>query len=158
MNNTNQSFHIEQELTYDTPIEKVWCALTRDVGQWWAFHIGPDDSTITIDPHPGGHFIERWGDGEGELYATVTHLRVGQKITLEGPMGMKGPGYSKFSYTLESCGEDGTKVMFNHYCHGYREAEVEQRFSEGWQVLLETYLRAWLEQGKPAKDHPFVGH
>jgi len=145
----NLSFHIEQTITLNASPERVWKAVTREVGQWWGFHIGPNDSDISLDARVGGHFIERWGDGEGELYATVTFMRAGKKITLEGGMGMSGPGYSKFSYTLEPKGE-GTELLLTHYCHGVRDPDVEASFTEGWSQLLTKNLTEWIHEGKPA--------
>jgi len=145
----NLAFHIEQEITLRADKAKVWKALTHDIAKWWGHHIGPKDSDISLDARVGGHFIERWGDGEGELYATVTFMRVGTKITLEGGMAMSGPGYSKFSYTLEE--SDGvTKLMLNHYCHGHRDPDVQASFAEGWKELLEGNLTAWIHDGKAA--------
>ncbi|MFT7580632.1 MAG: DNA-binding transcriptional ArsR family regulator/uncharacterized protein YndB with AHSA1 [Myxococcota bacterium] len=143
------TFHILQENDYAATPDAVWGALTRDIGKWWGFHIGPDDSAITMDAHVGGQFIERWGDGEGELYATITFLKKGAKITLEGGMGMSGPGYSKFSFSLAPVGE-GTRLTLNHYCHGQQTDTVEASFAEGWRELLGKHLRAWLEDGKAA--------
>ena len=148
-NEPNLSFHIEQAITLNAPPERVWRALTQEVGKWWGFHIGPNDSDITLDARVGGHFIERWGDGEGELYATVTFLRAGTKITLEGGMGMSGPGYSKFSYTLEPT-DTGTELRLAHYCHGLRSDEVEGNYREGWQTLLGKNLPAWIHEGTVA--------
>ncbi|MFT5352819.1 MAG: DNA-binding transcriptional ArsR family regulator/uncharacterized protein YndB with AHSA1 [Polyangiales bacterium] len=144
---TNLSFHIVQEITYAAPTEKVWGAITGDIAKWWGFHVGPDDSDISLDGRVGGLFIERWGDGEGELYGTVTHLRKGQKMTLEGSMGLRGPGVSKYSFELEEC-DAGTKLTLNHYCHGTRDADSEGRYREGWEELLTKNLKKWLEAGE----------
>ncbi len=144
------SFHIEQSITLNAPPQRVWRAITHEIESWWGFHIGPNDSKITLEPRVGGHFIERWGDGEGELYATVTFMRTGKKITLEGGMGLGGPGVSKFSYALEAKGE-GTELQFNHYCHGAANADVEASFREGWAALLGESLPAWVHEGKVAE-------
>ncbi len=146
----NLSFHIEQKITLNAPKEKVWAALTTEIGSWWGFHVGPDDSDITLDGRIGGQFIERWGDGEGELYATVTYLKKGDKITLEGGMGMSGPGFSKFSYTLKETDEETTELVLNHYCHGLPNADVEPSFVAGWQELLGKNLPAWVHEGNKA--------
>ena len=146
---STHSFHIEQAITLSAPPERVWKALTGEVGSWWGFHIGPDDSDISLDARVGGQFIERWGDGEGELYATVSFLRKGKKITLEGGMGMSGPGYSKFSYTLEPKNE-GTEVLLTHDCHGLRDPVAEAGFREGWDTLLSKNLPQWVHEGKTA--------
>ncbi|MFK8002142.1 MAG: metalloregulator ArsR/SmtB family transcription factor [Polyangiales bacterium] len=147
---TNLSFHIVQEITYAAPKEKVWAAITGDIAKWWGFHIGPNDSDISLDGRVGGLFIERWGDGEGELYGTVTHLRKGKKITLEGGMGLRGPGVSKYSFELED-DDAGTKFTLNHYCHGTRDADTQESFREGWNELLTKNLKKWVEDGEESK-------
>jgi len=145
----NLSFHLEQSITLDAPPQRVWTAITAEVASWWGHHIGPSDSDISLEGRVGGQFIERWGDGEGELYATVTFVRKGQKITLEGGMGMSGPGYSKFSYTLEASGS-GTKLLLTHFCHGLRDPDAEASFREGWNELLTKNLPAWVHEGRSA--------
>ena len=78
-------------------------------------------------------------------------MRTGKKITLEGGMGLGGPGVSKFSYALEAKGE-GTQLVFNHYCHGAANADVEASFREGWTALLHESLPAWVHDGKVAES------
>lgn len=149
MTSPSLSFHLTQELKLNAPLEKVWDALTSNIHQWWAFHVGPKDSVISLDGQVGGHFIERWGDGEGELYGIVTYLKKHQKITLEGGLGMAGPGLSKYSYTLEADG-DATTLLLTHDCHGHRDPEVEQHYTEGWATLFGN-LKGWCEEGVAAQ-------
>ena len=141
-------FEIAQELTINAPRDKVWKALTTDIGKWWAFHIGTEGSEVSLDARLGGSFTERWGDGEGALWGIVTFLSVGEKLRLEGALGLAGPGTNKYTYELEDT-EGGTLLKLTHYAYGIRDedTEAESRFTEGWKLLLGKCLPAWLEHG-----------
>ncbi|WP_218276349.1 SRPBCC family protein, partial [Pseudomonas sp. FW305-BF6] len=60
-------FRIEQEVFINAPRERVFKALTENIGDWWEFRIGPKDvpSTLTLNPVPGGQFIEKWRESDG---------------------------------------------------------------------------------------------
>jgi len=143
-----KSFEIVQELTINAPRAKVWTALTTDIGKWWAFHIGKPGSQISVDARLGGVFAERWGDGEGALWGTVTFLTLGEKLRLEGALGMSGSGTNKYTYELEDA-DGGTLLKLTHYAYGLSDddTDAESRFTEGWQMLLGKCLPAWLEHG-----------
>lgn len=148
-----KEFEIAQELVIEAPREKVWKALTTEIGKWWAFHIGEAGSQITLEARLGGAFAERWGDGEGALWGTVTYLKVGERLRLEGALGMSGPGVNKYTYDLEDC-DRGTTLKLTHFGFGQRDDEVEKDYTEGWQTLLGKYLTGWLIEGKTHDQLP----
>src|SRR5688500_16864894 len=71
---TVRSFEIEQEVEIQAPPERVFDALTAEVGNWWSHAFDDAPRAILLEPHVGGRFHEVWGDDEGALYATVTRL------------------------------------------------------------------------------------
>ena len=140
------SFDIQQEVTFDATTEKVWAALTTDIGKWWAFRVGEEGSSITLEPRLGGHFVERWGDGEGTIWGTVVDFRLGKQLRLKGGLGMDGAGINDYKYELEAKG-DKTLLKLSHHGIGYRDPKSEQNYREGWTTLLEKHLIAWLDKG-----------
>ena len=150
----NLAFHIEQEITLRADRARVYKALTTEIGKWWAYHVAPEGmaSELALEPVVGGQFVERWGDGEGEHWGTITRIERGKKIVLEGGLGMAGPGHSKYSYVLEdSADQKSTVLKLSHFCFGYRDPEVRQNYVQGWTELLEKYLVAWVEDGRDAE-------
>jgi uncharacterized protein YndB with AHSA1/START domain len=141
------SFTILQELTIKAPRERVWQALTRDIGQWWAFRVNKEEpSTISLEPQLGGRFMERWGDDEGALWGVVTFLRKPQRLRLNGQLGMNRPVNSQYEYELEDVG-GSTLLRLTHRCYGEQDPNWEQAHRQGWGTLLNTYLKRFLEQG-----------
>ena len=141
-----RNFEIVQSVEIRVPREKVWKALTTDIGRWWAFHLADEPSEVSLQPRLGGHFVERWGDGEGALWGVVTYLKAGDRLRLEGALGMTGPGHNRYTYDLEQT-DTGTKVTVTHYCYGFTEPETEQMYKTGWEELFNTYLKGYLEDG-----------
>jgi len=144
------SFIIKQEVTLDAAPDKVWSALTADIGSWWAFHVGKPESKISLDARLGGYFEERWGDGEGVIWGKVVDLRRGERLRLTGSLGMTGAGRNDYVYELEHKGEK-TVVTLTHHAFGYQDVETKDNYTEGWKMLLETHLTAWLHEGKAAE-------
>jgi len=146
-----KSFHIVQEIGINAPRDKIWKALTSEIGSWWAFHIGEPGSTIKLDATLGGQFSETWGDGEGALWGTVTYLKRGSLLRLTGALGMKGHGTNTYEYVLEDR-DGGTLVKLSHYCHGHDDPDIEKNYTGGWQELLGKYLKGFVEDGKTWED------
>ncbi|HET7838551.1 MAG TPA: SRPBCC domain-containing protein, partial [Rectinemataceae bacterium] len=83
--------HEEIAQSYDlaAPIEKVFAAITSDIGKWWT-HRFREGSTVGFEPKIGGRFYEEWAGGSAALYATVTYIEPPARLRLSGPMGMDG--------------------------------------------------------------------
>jgi uncharacterized protein YndB with AHSA1/START domain len=101
------AFDVQAEVRIDAPTDVVWRSLIEDIGTWWP-HSFSDDPRISLEPFVGGRFMEEW-DGGGALYALVTHLVQGERLTVSGAMGMSGARQYVKTYRLESDG-DGTVV------------------------------------------------
>jgi DNA-binding transcriptional ArsR family regulator/uncharacterized protein YndB with AHSA1/START domain len=145
------SFEIKQTVTFDAKPEQVWAALTTDIGKWWAYHVGEAGSTISLDARLGGHFEERWGDGEGVVWGEVVDLRKGKRLRLRGCLGMSGAGTNDYTYELSPDG-DKTVLELTHYSVGYADPEAEQSYRDGWKGLFGKYLTAWLSEGTIAAE------
>ncbi len=131
--------------------KKVWAALTNDIGRWWAVRLGEEGSSISLDPRLGGHFEERWGDGEGIVWGCVIDLRRGKRLRLNGNLGMTGAGTNDFTYELEEKGKN-TLLKLSHHGIGYRDPETEENYRKGWITLFNDYLTPWLVDGKTSAE------
>lgn len=138
-----KSFHIEQELVYEASRDKVWQALTAEIGSWWSHHL-VEDSTITLEACMGGLFAEHWGEGEGAVYGEVRELRTGEKLRLCGNLGMSGAGTNDYVFVLSDDG-DRTRLTLSHHSVGYADADIESNYTAGWKHLLDDDLRTWLK-------------
>jgi len=141
------SFEIQQEVTLDASVAKVWAALTADIGKWWAHRVGEAGSAVTLDPRIDGHFEERWGDGDGVVWGRVIDLRQGKRLRLRGCLGMTGAGTNDYVYEIEARG-DKTLLKLTHHSVGYRDPQTEANYRDGWKGLFGKYLPAWLAEGK----------
>ena len=146
MSATFHSFEIHQEVILNASRDQVWAALTSEIGKWWAYRVGAEGSSISLDARLGGRFEERWGDGNGVIWGEVVDLRKGERLRLRGNLGMGGAGSNDYVYDLEE--KDGkTLVKLAHHAVGYRDPESEQSYTEGWKGLFEL-LAAWVHDGK----------
>jgi uncharacterized protein YndB with AHSA1/START domain len=141
--------HIIQEHVINAPRERVFKALTEETGSWWSHSI-QEDSKVTLDARVGGVFREEFKSGGGVLFATVQWLKPGEEIELTGPMGFDGPATGVFSYTLSEKGQ-GTLVKLEHKFFGPVSDETQGMYNEGWNELLGSDLKSWVEEGKRAR-------
>ncbi len=111
--------------------------------------LGPGEGgDLQLDTRIGGSFTERWGDNEGAVWGTVLYLERGIKLRLNGVLGMTTlPVNSLYTYELED-DDGGTLLKLTHDCYGRLEEEWADKHDAGWQMLLDTYLRAYVEEGK----------
>lgn len=140
-------FRIEQEVFINAPRERVFKALTENIGDWWEFRIGPKDvpSTLSLNPVPGGQFIEKWRENEGALWGNVYYVNAPEEIRLYGHLGMQGAVNSAYTYRLID--KDGaTTLQLSHTASGVIEENWEQSHSEGWKHLLGNLLKNYVEQ------------
>jgi DNA-binding transcriptional ArsR family regulator/uncharacterized protein YndB with AHSA1/START domain len=146
------SFNIAQEIEIAATRDKVWDALTKDIGQWWAMRsVEEGKGEITFDAKVGGQLRETNGN-DGALWGTVVHLQTGVMLQLTGAYGLTSRLISGLiTYELEERG-DKTLVKLSHKAIGYELGDTGAKYTEGWKMLLGTYLKAFLEEGKTWGD------
>lgn len=148
----HDSFQIEQEVEINASPEKVFDGLTRDIGQWWAYRLCGEGSRMTLDPHPGGKFLEEGVHGANALWGTVHYVKDNEEIRLNGLLGMSGAVNSAYTFKLEPKG-DGTILKLSHHAVGLLDPEWGPGHSEGWKELLGTFLKNYVERGeRPPMD------
>jgi DNA-binding transcriptional ArsR family regulator len=137
---------IETEVRIEASAEKVFAALTTEIGAWWPFRFR-EDSEVIFEPKVGGRYYEDWGEGGGALYAVVTHYEPPFKIGTSGPSALC-TGYSSLNWDTIVPDGDGVIYRKSATLWGDVPEETEQMFREGSRAILEQHLKAYVEQGK----------
>ncbi len=134
----------EIALAYDFPAprERVFAALTSEVGKWWT-HRFKEGSEVGFEPRIGGRFYEEWEPSGAVLYATVTYIDPPRRLRLEGPMGMSGAVAASMDFVLEASGT-GTRLKLVHDILGSMEKDEIEEYRKGWAELLDRTLRDYL--------------
>lgn len=145
---TLRDIHIEQNITIQALREDVFDAVTKEISAWWSapyFHAS-ETKQLVLEAKVGGRFYEDIGDNEGMLLATVMFIKRPDELRMMGPMGMVGPvqGVILFQFEMK---DDGTLLKLSHRMVGEVSEEIETAYSGGWQELLSTRLRNYVEQG-----------
>jgi uncharacterized protein YndB with AHSA1/START domain len=135
------AFDIHAEVRIAAPVEIVWRSLMEDVGAWWP-HSFSEEPRVSMEPWVGGRFMEEW-DGGSALYALVTHIVTGARLTISGPMGMRGARQYVKTYELAADG-DGTLVTTTASMLGDIDDELRESYTAGGAQLLQA-LKAHAE-------------
>jgi uncharacterized protein YndB with AHSA1/START domain len=139
---TPVSFDLHAEVRIEAPVDVVWRSLVEDVGAWWP-HRFSEQPKISIEPWVGGRFMEEW-DGGSALYALVTHLVTGARLTVSGPMGMRGARQYVKTYEL-TADDDATVVTTTASMLGDIDDELREGYRAGGEELLQA-LKTFVEQ------------
>jgi hypothetical protein len=125
----------------------VWQALTAETAAWWGAPYQRGEAVdIVLDARLGGRLEERWGDGEGAVWGTVTAIRRDEHLEIEGPIGMAGPVAGVVRIDLETRG-DATVVRLSHEAVGRVDEALRDSYRSGWDDLLGVRLKAFAEDG-----------
>ncbi len=143
----HDTFQIEQEILIEANKENVYKALTENIGQWWAYRLCGEGSTMTLSAKAGGQFIEHGANGADALWGTVTFASENNEIRLNGLLGMQGAVNSAYSYKLEANGNH-TLLKLSHHAVGLLDPEWEEQHAAGWKELLGDFLKNYVETGK----------
>ena len=142
---------IEQVTTIAGSSAVIFDALTNGIARWW-MHVTYESTgrpDLQLEPHAGGRFVERSGERE-RLYAVVTRYEPGKRLWLEGAMGLGGCVFGTITFELESQGETSTKMTLSHRMIGDVNDDAVASYRDGWKVLLDDSLRAFVENGTEA--------
>ncbi|WP_409251634.1 SRPBCC domain-containing protein [Bacillus sp. SCS-153A] len=143
----NKVFQIEQETLIHAPREQVYKALTEKVESWWEFRLSPEGkpSSLSLNPVPGGQFLEKWNEIDGAVWGTVYYVNAPEEIRIQGHLGMQGAVNSAYTYRLSE--EDGvTALQLSHTASGLIEDDWEDSHRKGWEYLLGTLLKNYVEK------------
>ena len=142
------------EVRIEASAEKVWEALTSDIGKWWprifCCGAGSGEPTFKIEARPGGRMFEDWGNDEGLLWGTVVRVQRPNHLDLTGMTGPDwgGPNAMYAGFTLVEEGAE-TVVTFSEASFGRIAPDHAAEKEKGWKFLLEGALKAHLEGRDP---------
>src|SRR5262249_11154888 len=151
-------FVSEWQLTIAAPRERVFRALTEEVGRWWdpAHSYSHEAANFSIDARPGGCFCERLSDG-GVAHMTVVFVKHNALLRMVGGLGpLQSMAVSgSMTFTLTDAG-NGTLLKYQYAVGGYAADGVDQlaepvdRVQQGQLLRLQRYI----ETGNPAAVTP----
>ncbi|MBN8817398.1 MAG: SRPBCC domain-containing protein [Sphingomonas sp.] len=100
--------------------DAVWAALVQPARWWSGAHSWSGKAAhLSLDPHVGGCFCERWPGGEAE-HARVIFASPGKLLRLRGALGpLQGEALTgTLSFTLKPEGE-GTRISVDYVVGGH---------------------------------------
>lgn len=133
------------EVTFPVPAEKIWQALTdKNEMQHWYFEL------LEFKPEPGFEFQFEGGDANKTFLhvCRVTEAVPNQKLAYSWRYaGFEGD--TLVSFTLISEGENTRLKLMHEGLETFPETEpalARQNFEAGWQHILGTSLKNYLEK------------
>ena len=103
--------------------ERVYQALTAEVGRWWdpRHSYSGSAANFTIDARPGGCFCEALPDGGGVEHMRVVFVEPNRVLRLAGGLGpLQSMAVSgSMQYTLSAGDKGTTKLSFRYAVGGY---------------------------------------
>jgi DNA-binding transcriptional ArsR family regulator len=137
---------VEQEMRINAPRERVFAALTSELGAWWPHRFKPD-STVYCDSQVGGTSGEKFAAGGGAIYGEIVYFDPPYKLAQSGASAL-AKGLNAFGVdTLEIDGE-GTLYKKELNFWGVVPDEMVKMYQEGMRAIFEQALKSYLEKGE----------
>ncbi|HEV8267266.1 MAG TPA: SRPBCC domain-containing protein [Thermoanaerobaculia bacterium] len=147
-------FTVKHQATLAAPPERVYRALTAEVGKWWdgAHTYSGDAANLSIDSKAGGCFCEKLENG-----GSIEHMRVvlawpKQLFRMTGGLGPLQETGSAGSLTFKLApAPTGTNLEMTYVVGGYRQGGFEKLAPLVDSVLGVQFarFRSWVETGSP---------
>jgi uncharacterized protein YndB with AHSA1/START domain len=120
------SFLLSQRVIVKSAATASYQALLHPERWWKEGHTWSGSAkNISLDPHAGGCWCERWADGEVE-HARVVFMKKNELLRLQGSFGpMQGlavTGVLEFQLTQ---GKDGTQVDMSYRVNGSEASKLD---------------------------------
>lgn len=137
------------EVTLAAAPDRVYDALTKELAAWWGPpYTGVENPLdLILEGTIGGRFYEIGEDGDAYLWGVVTAKKPNAYLEVTGPCGMPGLVHGTFRYDLAP-DEAGTRLKLKHTAMGEVNDELADRWAKGWDDLLGTRLKAYVERGE----------
>ena len=137
----------EFEVDIDAAPSRVWRALTDQLSSWWLpdFHVLGNDSTVTLEPVPGGRLFEQSGS-KGLLWYTVLAVSTNESLSLAGYCTPEWGGPCSTILTLKLIEiEKGTRLIVSDALYGRVDERQADSLKSGWQQMFNDGLRKFVE-------------
>jgi hypothetical protein len=140
-------FVLDYRIHYAALPERVFAALTSEVGRWWP-HTWKDDAlAVVLEPRLGGSFMELWDEaGAGVVYGHVEVYDPPRCLRIRGSVGMNLAVNVMWTVTLEAQA-GGTLLRELARISGETSPRLMEGMRRGTEEEYGVHLRAWLEQG-----------
>ncbi len=143
---------VEQEIRIAGSPAQVYSAMTTEMGLWWdrEFVMGGAATTdMVLEAHPGGRWMEVWGEGEGFIWGMVQRARKDKGLTILVPEGVIWSGPGSITIDLEAVEGSETLVKIRHVStQEYSEEDGHSGYVYGWTKLYGENLKKYVETGE----------
>jgi uncharacterized protein YndB with AHSA1/START domain len=143
------TFTVDQRYEFAVPADKLFAALTVDIGEWWLPRYLRDGARdIRIGAIAGGWLEQPLKHGGGFVMAEVQEIVPNKSLVLQGSFGIPGAIYGRVAYSVDSLSARASTLRLEHYVIGQLAPPIEAIFVKGWALLLDASLRAFVEKGE----------
>jgi uncharacterized protein YndB with AHSA1/START domain len=146
-------FSVKATADVNAPIDRVFRALTEQIGRWWdpSHSFSGSAANLSIDPRPGGCFCETLPTG-GVQHMTVTHINRPNTLVLQGglgPLGTLGVAAAMEWQLKDDNGRTSVQMVYN--VGGYLKGGFTQLAPvvDGVLGAQVKRLKAFAETGRP---------
>ncbi|OYY72549.1 SRPBCC domain-containing protein [Sphingomonas sp. 28-63-12] len=152
---TPDSFDIEQSVTIDQPLPRVWDML-RNPQKWWdkAHTYSENSANLYLDGQATGCFCERLPGGGSVAHAQILYIQPPRMIRLSGALGplQAEAVIGTLTFTLEAEGQGATRVTVSYVVGGHIRGGAEAMAPTVDEVLAVQLigLKSAAEAGLPA--------
>lgn len=144
--NDSRCAQYEFSIDFEANSQRVWRALTDQVGAWWLphFHMLGEDSVVQLEPWAGGRLYERQGDRE-LLWYTVIAIDPGKSLELAGCCSAKYGGPATTMLALElSQSASGSRLLLSDSLFGRVTDGLVNSLTSGWLELFTLGLQKFV--------------
>lgn len=130
--------------------ERTYDAATGDISAWWDHSMSGAPYKLSIDPRPGGAFLELFNEkGDGALHATVILAERGKRLRFEGPLGLSGLAVTVVTtYEFRPLGADSTVLTYHVRMSGELPEGVADIVRTTWHHFMAERFKPYIESGR----------
>ncbi|MEM9084170.1 MAG: SRPBCC domain-containing protein [Planctomycetota bacterium] len=139
-----ESIRVEVEVEVKASAERVWSALTENLGNWVDLS-AEQPMHLKLEPWVGGRYFRDLGEGSGHLWGFVQVYKPPKLLELWGPMFVSTPSLSHIQFRLEE-ENSGTRVRLVHLGIGMIAEEFRAGAKGGWDDFMTKGLKAYVER------------
>ncbi len=137
------------ETSVRAPAERVWRALTEEIGAWWrpGFYALGNAKGMRLEPTIGGRMYEHADDGSAVVWFTVIGIQPGRSLDLAGHISLSfgGPAVAMVRFDVVASGKS-TTVKVSEARVGSIPEGCAASAKQGWRMLLDEGLKAYCER------------
>jgi uncharacterized protein YndB with AHSA1/START domain len=144
---------VRVEITVEAPIGRAFDVFINNCGSWWprGYHLGDDEwADVIIEPHVGGRWFERAGDGSECDWGTVrafdppNHVELSWRIAPDFSPDPDEQRASGVDVAFVAAGDAQTQVTLVHSDferHGEGWESMRESVADGWPGIMDEYAR-----------------